>query len=727
MIKRVENGFAALLVPEVHKVSALQHLEEWLHQSAFADYQPQIHAMIEAKKWSLLLDSFYQMIPFGTGGRRGAVGVGPNRINPYTIATSVQGHVAFLRQTFGDQPLSVVIAYDVREFRDLKKNYIPDIPNPLLGLRSKDLCHLAVEVYAAHGVHSYILDPDAHTYLSTPELSFLIREYQTQGGLNISASHNHPDDNGGKFYNEHGGQPVPPTDQDMLSLVAQVQKVQTMPFIQAIEQGHVSFISEQKRQRYIETNLKLVQGFPCKPVRVAFTPMHGTGSTSVVPLLRKAGHDVHVLPKQQEFDGAFSHVRYRMPNPEVREAMQDLQEYGASVSADIALATDPDADRIGMLAPDDQGRWRFFTGNEIAVLLTHHRLSTLQQRGQGKQQPIVVKTEVTTDLIRRITADFGGICLGGLLVGFKYIGAALRCWEIGESYLGVAGSLEQFVIGAEESHGILLTSEIRDKDAAGAALLLTELASVCRENHDNVCDYLERIYRTYGYFCNDLRSLVMEGAVGVANIRDMQMALRQNPPSHIAGVPVSRIIDFWDETSDFGPISSETDRSSRNVLAFYLDNQARMVLRPSGTEPKAKLYIEVSTNPLSPHDDFEAVVSKTNLQAQQLADAFIQVALQSIGISIPLFALATSDILSLDKKHTFGEILPRWVESIQRMEQEIPETLYPQCAAELAQQLSSISPQPKGLLTTGFRRYLQECSIKESVKQSIVAIWEQLP
>lgn len=726
-MQSVKEGFASLSVPEVHKHAALQHLALWLNQSTFAEYQPQIHALIAAKKWSLLLDSFYQMIPFGTGGRRGSVGIGPNRINPYTIATSVQGHIAFLRQMFATNDLSVVIAYDVREFRDLKGNYIAEVANPLLGLRSKDLCHLAVEVYAAHGVRSYVLSPDQNTYLSTPELSFLIRAYQTQGGLNISASHNHPDDNGGKFYNEHGGQPIPPADQEMLDLVAQVEDVKKLTFAEAVQQGYVSWITDDKRKQYMEANLKLVQGYPVQPVRVAYTPMHGTGSTSVVPLLQAVGHDVHTLPSQQAFDGAFSHVRYRMPNPEVREAMQDLIDYAASMSADIALATDPDADRIGMVAPDTTGRWRFFTGNEIAVLLTHHRLHTLKQRNQLANQPIVVKTEVTTDLIRKITEAFDGVCLGGLLVGFKYIGAALRCWEIHESYLGVSGSLEQFVIGSEESHGILLTPEIRDKDAAGAALLLAELASHCRENQDNVCDYLMRIYRTHGYFCNDLRSLVMEGAVGISNIRDMQMALRNHPPSHIAGVAVTKFVDFWDESGSFGPIVSETDRSSRNVLSFALENGARMVLRPSGTEPKAKLYIEVSTSPLQKHDDFDTIVRQANQQAQKLADAFIQMALQSIGMNIPLYALATSDILSLDKKQKFGEILPRWVESIQREGTQLQPEAYPRSAAELAQQLSRISPQPKGLLSAGLTRYLEQHTIEKQIQQKLLDIWQLLP
>ncbi len=726
-LERVKQGFTTLPVPEEQKESALGFLQAWLSDDSFAVYHPQIHALIEAENWSLLLDSFYQVIPFGTGGRRGAVGIGPNRINPYTIATSVQGHVAFLRDLFGDdEPMSVVIAYDVRCFKDLRGNYIPDQPNPLMGLTSKGLGQLAVEVYAAHGISSYMLHPDEDTYLSTPELSFLIREYGAQGGLNVSASHNHPDDNGGKFYNEHGGQPAPPVDQHMLSFVAKVKDVKTMAFYDAVEQGFVHWITPDKRERYLGANLKLVDGFPVEPIRVAYTPMHGTGSTSVTPLLEKVGHDVQMLPEQTPFDGAFTHVKYRMPNPEVRESMQDLIDFAASIDADIALATDPDADRIGMVAPDREGKWRFFTGNEIAAVLTHHRLQTLQERDQLPSPPIVVKTEVTTNLVRRITESFGGECLGGLLVGFKYIGAALCDWEEGKDYLGVKGTPEQFVIGSEESHGILVTPEIRDKDAAGAALLLAELASLCKSRGDNVCDYMERIYREHGYYCNRLRSMVMEGAVGVANIRGMQSALRENPPSEIAGIAVTDSFDFWDESSQFGSIKSETDRSSRNVLAFTLANNSRMVLRPSGTEPKAKLYVEVTTGALDEDADFNGAILKANAEANRLAEAFIQVALSKINIEMPMFALKTSDILSLDKKQHFASVLPQWVERTSGLDLVTDETMQ-SSAAWLTKQLASISDQPKGLLTTGFHRYLEEHDVEAGLEQTLRGIWDMLP
>ncbi len=726
LVQQIQEGFALLSVPDKHKQSAQENLQLWLSDEMFSVYHPQMHALIDKGAWSLLLDSFYRVIPFGTGGRRGAVGIGPNRINPYTIGTSVQGHVAFLRNAFGsDSPCSVVIAYDVREFQDLRGHYLPGIPNPLMGMRSKDLAHLATEVYAAHGIKSYLLPTEIDTYLSTPELSFLIRSYGAQGGLNVSASHNHPDDNGGKFYNEYGGQPVPPTDQEMLSFVAQVQDVRTMPFEEAITEGWVEWITPEQREGYLQVNLKLLEGVDVAPVRVAYTPMHGTGSTSVGRLLEMAGHDVQMLPSQAAFDGSFSNVRYRMPNPEVREAMQDLVDFSASIQADIGLATDPDADRIGMVAPNAKGELRFFTGNEIAVLLTHHRLKTLKERGQLPSPPLVVKTEVTTDLVRRVTDSFNGTCLGGLLVGFKYIGAAIHEWEIGNSYLGVSGTPEQFVIGSEESHGILMTPEIRDKDAAGAALLLVELASRCKAKGDNLCDYMERIYRENGYFHNQLVSMVMEGAVGVANIRGMQTALRENPPASIAGVEVTTHTDFWDESGRFGAILSETDRNSRNVLVFHLGEDTRMVLRPSGTEPKAKLYVEVRTEPLTDSDDLDVVIAQTQAKAQELADAFTQTALRSINIEMPLFALRSSDILSLDKKKIFAEVLPRWVE---RMKGEgASNTTSQQQADWLLEQLLPVSEQPQGLLSNGFRLYLSEHEIESSLATTLEQVWKLLP
>ncbi len=240
LLTQAQSGFAAIHVDEFAKTKALVFLEKWLRGSEFAAYRPQLEWLIEQHQWAGLLDRYYQILPFGTGGRRGAVGIGPNRMNPWTLTASVQGHCEYLKERFpGVEKLYVALAYDVRRFEDVRKQYNPKLPNPLLGLSSKDLARAAAEVYAANGIRSYILPADSQRFMATPELSHAIRHYGAHAGLNISASHNPPDDNGGKFYDERGGQPVPPDDQIMADLVDQVTAIRQLPWQDAVRSGMV--------------------------------------------------------------------------------------------------------------------------------------------------------------------------------------------------------------------------------------------------------------------------------------------------------------------------------------------------------------------------------------------------------------------------------------------------------------------------------------------------------
>src|SRR4051794_25960003 len=351
---------------------AIVALGQWLTDPQFAVYRPQTEWLIGQQKWSILLDSFYQILPFGTGGRRGPVGIGPNRMNPWTIGASVQGHCEFLRQKFpGIEPLRVVIAYDVRRFLDSRKVYNPDLPNPVLGLSSKDLAHHAAGVYAANGVHVYVLPPDSPRYMSTPEMSFAIRHLGARGGLNLTASHNPPDDNGLKFSDERGAQPVPPDDQIMTDIVDQVTSIRAMPFADAVRTGKVHFLDDAPHQAYVELCLKqsLVPPPRFDEFTLVFTPLHGVGGMSAGEVLAAQGFRPIPVPEQATPDGQFPNVT-KSPNPEVPESLDRAEWLARDVKADLVLATDPDADRVGALAvtrganatPLADG-FRYITGN----------------------------------------------------------------------------------------------------------------------------------------------------------------------------------------------------------------------------------------------------------------------------------------------------------------------------------------------------------------------------
>src|SRR5579884_2643714 len=292
LLAQAAEGFGTIEADAALKGQALKFLRQWLIEAEFASYRPQLHWLIQTKQWPGLLDRFYQILPFGTGGRRGAVGIGPNRMNAWTLRASVQGHCEYLKEQFpGVEPLRVVLAYDVRQFEDQRRQYNPDLPNPVLHLSSRDLAREAACVYVANGIHAYMLPPDSEHYLATPELSFTIRFLKAHGGLNISASHNPPDDNGGKFYDDRGGQPVPPDDQIMADLVDQVRTIRELPWAEAVRTGRVKFLDDGPHRAYVELIRRQSLVPPPKPgeIKVVFTPLHGVGSMTALEILNAQG------------------------------------------------------------------------------------------------------------------------------------------------------------------------------------------------------------------------------------------------------------------------------------------------------------------------------------------------------------------------------------------------------------------------------------------------------
>ena len=628
-IDRAIAGFATVDATPDQRQAAGEHLSRWLTDAAFAKYRPQIEWLIEQRQWAGLLDRFYQVLPFGTGGRRGAVGIGPNRMNLWTLATSVQGHCEYLRERFPAQTdLRVVIAFDVRQFEDQRKQYSPALPNPALHLSSRRFAHAAACVYAANGITAHVPPEPGARFLATPELSFTIRMLGAHGGLNVSASHNPPDDNGGKFYDERGGQPVPPDDQIMADLAEEASLARTLPWEEAVRSGKVRFLDEAPHKAYIELSRRqsLVRPPRFDEFQVVFTPLHGVGASTAMEALVAQGFRVRPVEEQMTPDGQFPNVT-QTPNPEVPASMDRAGALAQQIGADIVLATDPDADRLGAMFPDAKGTLQFLNGNQLGAILTHFKLSKLAMAGGMPPRPVVVKTLVTTGLITRIARHFGVQIVDDLLVGYKYIADVLWQLEQRGRYEEIEASPDDFVMGCEESHGYLLTPQIRDKDAAGPAVLFAELALDQKRQGRTVPAYLTQIERQFGHFCNELRALVMPGVEGRALMARLLDRLRKTPPLRIGGRAVSHFEDLLDENGRLGPLKGNTDRAARNFLVFHLGDSARIGLRPSGTEPKAKAYVEVASGPCPSgvgEAEWDCRCHDLDKSAADLADAFVK-------------------------------------------------------------------------------------------------------
>lgn len=587
VLARAKAGIAGVEVPADVRAAADAHLERWWNGPRLAAYREPIAALVDGGRFEELVDAFRQVLPFGTGGRRGFVGVGPNRINPFTVATSVEGHARWLRGVFPGVTLRVVVAYDVRRFVDARGVY-GGRAGPLDGLSSRDFAEIAARVYARNGVEVHLLPRGASWLLSTPELSFSVRFLGAHGGMNLSASHNPPDDNGVKVYDQRGGQLAPPEDQALLDVVAAVEDAEVPTWEEAVATGLVRALEPSTHRAYVETVAALALPGP-REINLLYTPLHGTGVVHEV--LAAAGFPCRLHEPQATWDGAFPTVPNGVANPEQPEAMANA--LAAAGDADMVLGTDPDADRIGAEVRH-RGQWVHLTGNDIAALVVH---ATLRRDVDGRE-PLVVQTEVTSSLVPRIARAGGAVVVDDLLVGFKYVADVLRRLEEEGRYRDVRADDVTFVCGAEESHGVLVTDQMRDKDAAGGAVMLAGLAAEARTAGRTLVDLLDDLRRAHGYVRNDQVSLQYPGATGQQRLAQLLDRLRADPPAAIGSRAVVEAVDHRDERGRFGPFVSESDRVARNVLVYRLapdgdDEGARVILRPSGTEPKLKVYLEV--------------------------------------------------------------------------------------------------------------------------------------
>lgn len=622
LIKESEEGFKTLGVSSKYQNKALQFLHNWLTDEQFIDYVPQIENLIKNKNWDYLLDSFYQVIPFGTGGRRGEVGVGPNRINPWTIKASAQGHSQYLlKQYQGDaQNRGVVLAYDVRHFHG--NQYLnEDIQNPVKDLTSKDLAVAAARVYVGNGIKVYIFD-DIRT---TPELSFAVRFLQAVGGDVFSASHNPPDHNGKKVYDEFGGQLIPPFDEELVQEVTQnVSKIHEVDYEEAKKQGLIEIIGEEIDKEYIKavTEVSLSDK---REVKIAYTPLHGCGSSSVCKSLRELGFEVFEDPKTSNPSGKFENVTFNIPNPEVEQSFTAPLKYAKEIQADILLNSDPDADRIGIMVKHNND-WVFLNGNEIAAILAEFVIQKRKPILKGKGA--VIKTAVTSDVIREICKKHDIELIGDLLVGYKYIADVMNQLE-------KSGRMENFLYGCEESHGYNTGNYSREKDAAIAAIWLAELTAELKKDGKTLVDYLNQIYAAYGYFRNYLTEIRLPGAEGKSKIDQIQDSLRNSSPKKFGSFEVIKITDYQEEK----PIVSETDRISKNILAFYFKPvpgtlSIKVTVRPSGTEPKTKIYFEIGSKPFE-LASIHKVKKDTEKVLLELEKAVMKYCYKLIGIDFP--------------------------------------------------------------------------------------------
>jgi phosphoglucomutase len=647
LITKAKDGFNSLEVSEKYIDSALKWLEVWLTDSAFKEYVPQIQYLIENGKWNFLLDSFYQVIPFGTGGRRGLVGIGPNRINTWTIQASAQGHSQYLIKAFGEtaKRRGVVLTYDVRKYSQ-KGVYDDSLPNPVMDLDGKRLAVAAAEVYAANGINVYLYDAAR----STPQLSFTIRHLNAVSGDMFSASHNLPTDNGKKVYDQYGGQLIPPEDQNLVDEVTQnVTEIKEVDFDRAREQGLVMFIGKDVDEAYYRAVCQVSLSGE-RRLKIVYSPLHGTGLTSVYPVFKKLDFDVTLDPATSNESGEFENVTFHIPNPEVVESFDHSLPFAEKMAADILINTDPDADRIGVMLKHN-GAWRFLNGNEIGIILTNYAITKYRAAGRLNPDNVIIKTDVTTSLIQKIAEENKVQCIGDLLVGFKYIGNLMNKIE-------TEGKMDHFILGTEESHGYLIGNYARDKDAAGAALWIAEHAAELKKKNKTLLDDLAEIYARYGYCHNYLTEIRLLGARGMEQILQIMKHLRNKRIDAFGNFKVRNRIDRRDGEPQ--PHLSRTDSSARNMLIYHMQNSTdtsgmRITVRPSGTEPKIKMYFEVFGKPFR-LENFDGEKEKIIKLREDLEKTFMQYCYRLLEVDFPDRGFLLFWQLPLDDKLKYFEI-----------------------------------------------------------------------
>lgn len=509
-------------------------------------------------------ERFYRELEFGTAGLRGIIGAGTNRMNIYVVRRTTQGLANFLKKKYGEA--TVAISYDSR----IKADYF---------------AQEAARVLAANGIKAYI----SRELQPTPVLSFLVRELKCKSGIMVTASHNPAKYNGYKCYGEDGCQM---TDVNAGTVYDEIQKVdifndvKLVDFEEGIKSGLIEWVDESVYETYLDNvQAQTVNKDICKNagLKVVYTPLNGAGNKLVRKILARIGvEDITVVPEQENPDGNFTTCPY--PNPEIREALDLGLKLSEKVGADLLLATDPDSDRVGIAVKTEDG-YRLLTGNETGILLMDYVLSCRKANGTLPEKPVAVKTIVTSKLVERICEKYG--CeLRNVLTGFKYIG---------EQILGLEknGEESRYVFGFEESYGYLAGTYVRDKDAVVASMLICEMAAYYRKNGKSLYEVMNSVYEEYGYYINRTLSFEFEGASGMEKMANIMSNLRDNPPAEVSGIEVVATADY--KLSVAKDLKADTEEvinlPKSNVLSYSLADGGAVIVRPSGTEPKIKLYL----------------------------------------------------------------------------------------------------------------------------------------
>lgn len=544
--------------------SVLKKINEWLEGSYDADTRQQIQQLLDEKAFTELTDSFYKDLQFGTGGLRGTMGPGSNRINKYTIGKATQGLANYLKKTYPSEKIKVAIAHDSRNNSDY-------------------FARVTAEVFSANGIYVYFFKE----LRPTPELSFAIRELGCKSGVMVTASHNPKEYNGYKAYGADGGQFVAPEDAKVLEEVFAIQSIDEVKFERVEE--NIEMIAEEIDQLYLEKIAKLSVSPEAiarqKDLKIVFSPIHGTGITLVPQALEKFGFtNVNLVEKQIKPDGNFPTVVY--PNPEEKEALTLALEKGVEVDADLIMATDPDADRIGIAVKNNKGEFILLNGNQTGSLLINYLLTAWEQKGLFTGKEYIVKTIVTSYLIDEIAKAKNVECYN-TLTGFKYIGELMTRFKDEKVFIG----------GGEESYGYLIGDLVRDKDAVVSAAFIAEMTAYYKDQGSSLYDTLLNMYLQYGLYKEKLVSVTKKGKSGAEEIKAMMERFRNNPPATLGGSKVTTLKDYELRVStdiDSG-VKSAIELPESDVLQFFTEDGSIISARPSGTEPKIKFYCSVKT------------------------------------------------------------------------------------------------------------------------------------
>ncbi len=620
LLERIREWFATVSVEQHYKDAALSYLTLRLEDQQYSDYHAQINHLVEIENRDLLLDCFYQVMPFWTWWRRWQVWIWPNRINTWTIKSSAQGHSQYLVEKYWDQVKEkwVVICYDVRQYLR-EDEYSMDVQNPVYGLDCKTLAEEAARVYAANWIKVWMFD----WYASTPELSFMIRHLWAVWWDMISASHNPPEFNGKKVQDHTWWQMVPPYDQILVDIVVeQVTQIHDMEYKTAQETWFVTFIDDSDRAAY-RKNVQKISLSWSRSVKILFSPFHGTGSTSIYPILQGLDFDIHMDAASWWVDPRFSSILFNIPNPEVTQAYEGLKQPADNLWADIIITTDPDADRIGLMSKEDHG-WHFYTGNEICILTTSYILEKYTKKWLLRPEHTLAKTLVTTEFMTVLAREYGIWIEGDLLVWIKYIADFIN-------KLDADWRIDDFLIWWEESHWINMYHD-REKDWAVAALLLAEIASECKDQWTTLFQHLNKLYEKFWYYHSYLTEIRLPWAEGMSQIAKIQKAFREKLPTSFWEFAVKDVVDRLDG-DDF---VSTTDKVSRNIIVMTFDSPydnsfLKCTVRPSGTEPKTKFYFELWNTA----GDVLAQTSKTKEVRKKLEIELLTFAYATIWIDFP--------------------------------------------------------------------------------------------